>query len=96
VILDFPFIADDKEVLTISGGGSVREYLLIKRVQFRLHDADGNDWLPVGEIALRRTYSFSESEVLARNTQEQRPARRDADRRRRAARATLQAAKKPA
>ena len=72
VVLDFPFIADDKEVLTISGGGSVREYLLIKRVQFRLHDADGNDWLPVGEIALRRTYSFSESEVLARNTQEQR------------------------
>ena len=72
VILDFPFITDDKEVLTISGGGSVREYLLIKRVQFRLHDADGNDWLPVGEIALRRTYSFSESEVLARNTQEQR------------------------
>lgn len=72
VILDFPFIADDKEVLTISGGGSVREYLLIKRVQFRLHDADGNEWLPVGEIALRRTYSFSESEVLARNTQEQR------------------------
>jgi LPS-assembly lipoprotein len=72
VILDFPFITDDKEVLTISGGGSVREYLLIKRVQFRLHDTDGNDWLPVGEIALRRTYSFSESEVLARNTQEQR------------------------
>lgn len=72
VILDFPFIADDKEVLSISGGGSVREYLLIKRVQFRLHDADGNDWLPPAEIALRRSYTFSESEVLARNTQEQR------------------------
>ena len=72
VIVDFLFVADDKEVLTISGSGAVREYLLIKRVQFRLHDADGNDWLPVGEIALRRTYSFSESEVLARNTQEQR------------------------
>lgn len=72
VILDIPLVADDKEVLTLSGGGAVREYLLIKRVQFRLHDADGNEWLPPGEIALRRTYSFSESEVLARNTQEQR------------------------
>ena len=72
VILDIPLVADDKEVLTLSGAGSVREYLLIKRVQFRLHDADGNDWLPPGEIALRRTYSFSESEVLARDTQEQR------------------------
>jgi LPS-assembly lipoprotein len=72
VILDIPVVADDKEVLTLSGAGSVREYLLIKRVQFRLHDADGNEWLPPGEIALRRTYSFSESEVLARDTQEQR------------------------
>ena len=70
VIVDFPFVSDDKEVLSISGTGAVREYLLIKRVQFRVHDADGVDWLPVGEIALRRTYTFSESEVLARNTQE--------------------------
>lgn len=70
VIVDFPFVSDDKEVLSISGTGAVREYLLIKRVQFRVHDADGIDWLPVGEIALRRTYTFSESEVLARNTQE--------------------------
>ena len=72
VIIDFPFVADDKEVLSISGSGAVREYLLIKRVQFRVHDVDGNDWLPQAEIALRRTYTFSESEVLARNTQEQR------------------------
>ena len=72
VILDIPFVVDDKEVLSLSGGGAVREYLLIKRVQFRVHDADGDEWLPPGEIALRRTYSFSESEVLARDTQEQR------------------------
>ena len=72
VILDIPLVADDKEVLTLSGAGSVREYLLIKRVQFRLHDRDGNEWLPPGEISLRRTFSFSESEVLARDTQEQR------------------------
>ncbi len=70
VIVDFPFVSDDKEVLSISGSGAVREYLLIKHVQFRLHDADGNDWLPPGDIALRRTLTFSESEVLARNSQE--------------------------
>ena len=72
VILDVPLVADDKEVLSLSGGGSVREYLLIKRVSFRLHDADGNEWLPPGEITLRRSYTFNESEVLARDTQEQR------------------------
>ncbi|MGE5105780.1 MAG: LPS assembly lipoprotein LptE [Betaproteobacteria bacterium] len=72
VILDVPLVADDKEVLSLSGGGSVREYLLIKRVSFRLHDADGNEWLPPGDITLRRSYTFNESEVLARDAQEQR------------------------
>jgi len=96
VILDIPVIADDKEVLTLSGAGSVREYLLIKRVQFRLHDSDGNEWLPPGEITLRRTYSFSESEVLARDTQEQRLLREmQTDAVQQIVR-RLQAAKKPA
>jgi len=72
VILDIPLVADDKEVLSISGAGAVEEYALIKRVGFRLHDADGNDWLPPAEISLRRSYTFSESEVLARGTQEER------------------------
>lgn len=72
VILDIPLVADDKEVLSISGAGAVEEYALIKRVGFRLHDADGNDWLPAGEISLRRSYTFSESQVLARGTQEER------------------------
>jgi LPS-assembly lipoprotein len=72
VTLDIPLVADDKEVLSISGAGAVEEYALIKRVGFRLHDADGNDWLPPAEISLRRSYTFSESEVLARGTQEER------------------------
>jgi LPS-assembly lipoprotein len=72
VILDIPLVADDKEVLSLSSAGSVQEYLLIKRVSFRLHDANGNEWLPPGEIAVRRSYTFNESEVLARGTQEQR------------------------
>jgi LPS-assembly lipoprotein len=71
VILDIPTVADDKEVLSLSGAGSVQEYLLVKRVGFRLHDAQGNDWLPPAEISVRRSYTFSESEVLARGTQEQ-------------------------
>jgi len=66
------------------------------RVSFRLHDADGLDWLPAGEITLRRSYTFNETEVLARDAEEQRLLRemqRDAVAQlvRR-----LQAAKKPA
>ena len=70
VILDIVSVVDDKQVLSLSQSGAVREYELIKRVSFRVHDADGNDWLPPGEITVRRTYSFNETEVLAREMEQ--------------------------
>jgi len=72
VVLDVPSVIDDKEVLSLSSGGSVREYQLIKRVQFRLRDKNGNDWMPSGEIVVRRSYPFNETQVLARDLQEAR------------------------
>ena len=72
VVLDVPVVIDDKDVLSLSSGGSVREYQLVKRVQFRLHDKAGIDWMPAGEIVVRRSYTFNETQVLARDLQEQR------------------------
>jgi LPS-assembly lipoprotein len=72
VILDVPAITDEKDVLSLSTSGSVQEYALAMHVSFRLHDADGVDWLPPGEIVLRRSYTFNQSEVLARDAEEQR------------------------
>jgi len=72
VIVDVAQVVDDKQVLSLSQSGAVREYELVKRASFRLHDADGNDWLPAGEVTVRRSYTFNESEVLARDAQEQR------------------------
>ena len=57
-------------MLSLSGGGRAREYLLTKRVTFALHDTSGKDWLPAGEIVIRRSYTFNESEVLAREAEE--------------------------
>jgi LPS-assembly lipoprotein len=72
VVLDIPVVQDDKEVLSLSAGGSVREYQLIKRVSFRLHDKEGADWMPAGEVVIRRSYTFNETQVLARDLEEQR------------------------
>ncbi len=72
VILDVPPIGEEKDVLSLSAGGSVQEYALVMRVNFRLHDADGADWLPAGEIVVRRSYTFNATEVLARDAEEQR------------------------
>jgi len=67
VILNVPPIVDEKDVLSLSSGGSVLEYALQMRVGFRLHDKDGLDWLPPGEIMIRRSYTFTQTEVLARD-----------------------------
>jgi LPS-assembly lipoprotein len=72
VIFDVSNVTDDKQVLSLSGGGRAREFLLTKRVTFALRDAAGRDWLPAAEIVIRRSFTFSESEVLAREAEEAR------------------------
>ncbi len=71
-MLDIPVVQDDKEVLSLSSAGAVREFQLIKRVSFRLHDNDGGEWMPPGEITIRRSYTFNETQALARDLEEQR------------------------
>jgi len=72
VTLDIVNVVDDKGVLSLSSGGRVREYALTKRVSFRLSDKEGRDWIPAGEIVIRRSFTFNESEVLARESEETR------------------------
>jgi LPS-assembly lipoprotein len=72
VTLDILSVVDDKGVLSLSSGGRVREYALSKRVSFRLSDKEGRDWIPAAEIVIRRSYTFNESEVLARESEETR------------------------
>ncbi len=72
VILDVTSVTDDKQVLSLTSGGRVREYQLIKRVGFSLHDSEGHDWLPAAQITITRSYTFNESEVLAREHEETR------------------------
>ncbi|HET7031797.1 MAG TPA: LPS assembly lipoprotein LptE, partial [Casimicrobiaceae bacterium] len=70
VTIDLANVADSKDVLSLSGGGRVREYALAKRATIVVHDSEGRDWLPAAEIVVRRSYSYNESEVLARESQE--------------------------
>jgi LPS-assembly lipoprotein len=72
VILEVNSVEDTKQILSLSGGGKVAEYLLSKRVLFRVHDNDGKDWLPTSEVLVRRSYTYSDTETLAKEAQEQR------------------------
>lgn len=72
VTLEVNSVEDTKSILSLSGGGKVAEYLLSKRVLFRVHDNEGRDWLPTSEVLVRRSYTYSDTETLAKEAQEQR------------------------
>ncbi|HTR58277.1 MAG TPA: LPS assembly lipoprotein LptE [Casimicrobiaceae bacterium] len=72
VILDITTVENNKQILSLSSGGKVSEFLLTKRVLFRVHDKDGNDWLPTAEVVVRRTYTYTDTEALAKEYEEQR------------------------
>ncbi|MEO8740684.1 MAG: LPS assembly lipoprotein LptE [Casimicrobiaceae bacterium] len=72
VVLDINSVEDNKHILSLSSGGKVFEFLLTKRVVFRVHNKDGADWLPTSEVIIRRTYTYSDTEALAKEYEEQR------------------------
>jgi LPS-assembly lipoprotein len=95
-ILDITSVENNKQILSLSIGGKVAEYLLTKRVLFRVRDSAGNDWLPTSELLVRRTYTYSDTEALAKEAQEQRLWREMQDDAVQQIVRRLQSAKKPA
>ena len=60
----------EKNILSLSGGGRVREYQLKYRMTYRLLDRNGVEVIPVTEIALVRDFSFNDSEALSKEAEE--------------------------
>jgi LPS-assembly lipoprotein len=60
-----------KTILSLDSSGQVIEYQLHYRLRFRVRDARGRDYLPLSEIRLTRDVSYSSSQVLAKESEEQ-------------------------
>lgn len=60
----------DREVLSISGGGAVREYQIDRMLVFRVLDKAGNERLPATMIRARREYDFDDSQAIAKQREE--------------------------
>ena len=60
----------DKQILSLSGSGRVREYQLRYRVSMRAFDAQKQDWLPAEEVAIRRDFSYDDTQILAKEQEE--------------------------
>lgn len=60
----------EKSILSLSGGGRVREFQLLYRVTYRLQDRDMNELAAPTQIVLRRDFSFNDQEVLSKEAEE--------------------------
>ena len=61
----------EKNILSLSSQGRVREFQLRYRVGFRVHDGKGGEFIPLTSIALTRDITFNDSDVLAKEAEEQ-------------------------
>lgn len=60
----------DKQILSLSGGGRVREYRLQYRISLRAYDQNQQDWIAPEEITLRRDFSYDDTQILAKEQEE--------------------------
>ena len=70
-ILEFTQEAREKDILSLTGTGRVREFQLRYRVGFRVHDGRGGQYVPQSTIQLTRDVTFNDAEVLAKEAEEQ-------------------------
>ncbi|HTJ96835.1 MAG TPA: LPS assembly lipoprotein LptE [Rhodocyclaceae bacterium] len=65
-------IADQqaKNILSLNSSGRVREYQLVRSFTFRVHDIGGRDFVPQATIVIRRDMTFSDDQVLAKESEE--------------------------
>jgi LPS-assembly lipoprotein len=70
-VLEFTQETREKHILSLAATGRVREYQLRYRVGFRVHDGKGGEFLPLSTVQLTRDVSFNDTEVLAKETEEQ-------------------------
>jgi LPS-assembly lipoprotein len=69
-ILQITGITQERRILSLSGAGRVREFQLIYRVTFRVHDGKGREFMPTNEVVLRRDITYDDSQVLAKEQEE--------------------------
>jgi LPS-assembly lipoprotein len=70
-LLQFTEETRRKEILSLTSAGRVNEYRLFYRVGFRVSDGKGGDFLPPVTIQLFRDMTYDDSQVLAKEAEEQ-------------------------
>jgi LPS-assembly lipoprotein len=70
-ILELAGEAREKVILSLTGTGRVNEFRLRYRVSYRVHDGKGGEYVPTSVVQLFRDVTYSDSEILAKEAEEQ-------------------------
>jgi len=70
-ILELTGESREKIILSLTGTGRVSEFRLRYRVSYRVHDGKGGEYVPMSVVQLQRDITYSDSEILAKEAEEQ-------------------------
>jgi LPS-assembly lipoprotein len=70
-ILELTGESREKIILSLTGTGRVSEFRLRYRVSYRVHDGKGGEYVPTSVVQLQRDITYSDSEILAKEAEEQ-------------------------
>lgn len=59
-----------RQTASVDGRARAAEYVLVYRVEFRVNSSDGRAVGPLESLILRRSYQYSSSNVVGKNTEE--------------------------
>ncbi len=72
ILLEMVGEESEKRILSLSGKGKVNEFELYYRVHYRTKLAGAELWSPVQTIESRRDFSYSDANLLAKQSEEKR------------------------
>ena len=59
-----------RNILSLSGAGRVRELQLIYRINLRVHDGKGGEFIPLTTLSISRDLTYNDTDVLAKEAEE--------------------------
>jgi LPS-assembly lipoprotein len=59
-----------RNILSLSGAGRVRELQLIYRINLRVHDGKGGEFVPLTTLSIARDLTYNDTDVLAKEAEQ--------------------------
>jgi len=70
VILTISQLVKDKQILTLNAQGTVSQFTLLSRLNFRATDNAGNELLAPTDITISRLFNYNDVQILAKQSEE--------------------------